>query len=817
MNHNATGYEEDMNPDMIDGIHEGRDQWGAKNVKLAMRAEAIVKHLDPRRIVYHHASGNLGVMHDSNFYPNFAPIQELDDWFEHWAAAGVKPVFTCEYGAPFTWDWTMYRGWYKGQREWGSAKVPWEFCLAEWNAQFFGDRAYQISEAEKTNLRWEAKQFRAGNVWHRWDYPTPVGSDRLDECYPVFAMYLTDNWRAYRTWGVSGISPWEYANFWKLRAGVDRSRKVLKVDWDNLQRPGLSPDYIDQRFERMDIAFERSDWVATPAAQALIRNNRPLLAYVAGKPGAFTSKDHNFLPGETVEKQIVLINNSREAVTCEAGWSFNLPQPITGKRQVSVAASNQAQIPLRFELPKALAAGSYEIHLAAKFGAGETQRDRFVIHVMPEVSAGHKIGSGTKAALFDPHGETAKLLNRMGVRAQPIPANADLSPYDILVVGKAALTVDGAAPDITRVRDGLKVIVFEQTSDVLEKRFGFRVEEYGLRQLFPRVPDHPVLAGVTPENLRDWRGSATILPPRLKYELRPRYGPTVEWAGIPVTRVWRCNNRGNVASVLIEKPARGDFLPILDGGFSLQYCPLMEYREGKGMVLFCQLDVTDRTEGDPAAEMLMRNLLRYTVDWKPIPHRTGMYAGDPAGSTYLESLGILVHAYDGTHLSNNEVLVLGPGGGLALAKEATVLTDFLKSGGRLLAIGLDQNDVTALLPFKVTMKEAEHIASFFEPFGVSSLLAGIGPADIHNRDPRELSLVSSGADVIGDGVLAKLETANVVFIQMPPWQFEGSQRFNLRRTFRHTSVLLNRLLVWCNSQVFRISCLGIGLGNVEPR
>src|SRR5205814_2330485 len=41
MSHNATGYEEDMNPDMIDGIHDGRDQWGLENVTLATRAETI--------------------------------------------------------------------------------------------------------------------------------------------------------------------------------------------------------------------------------------------------------------------------------------------------------------------------------------------------------------------------------------------------------------------------------------------------------------------------------------------------------------------------------------------------------------------------------------------------------------------------------------------------------------------------------------------------------------------------------------------------------------------------------------------------------
>src|SRR5439155_22395528 len=137
---------------------------------------------------------------------------------------------------------------------------------------------------------------------------------------------------------------------------------------------------------------------------------------------------------------------------------------------------------------------------------------------------------------------------------------------------------------------------------VLERRLGFRVAEYGLRQVWPRLADHPALAGITAENLRDWRGEATLLSPQIDYEMRPRYGPTVKWCDIPVTRGWRCGNRGNLASVLIEKPARGDFLPIVDGGYSLQYSPLMQYREGRGMILFCQMDVTGRTESDPVAE-----------------------------------------------------------------------------------------------------------------------------------------------------------------------------------------------------------------------
>ena len=364
------------------------------------------------------------------------------------------------------------------------------------------------------------------------------------------------------------------------------------MDWDNLQRPGFSADFIERRYERIDLAYEASDWIPSVAAKAVIRNNQPLLAYLAGKPGSFTSKGHNFHSGETVEKQIIIINNSRETVECECSWSLALPEPLTGSRNISVATGEQGRIPLQFELPFALSPGEYELKMTVKFSSDETQEDSFKIHVLPSIKA-PKLK--TKNALYDPKGETAKLLDEMGVLYQQVEslggghvacdggvsegkgvveADTNLAEYDMLIVGKEALTVDGAAPDIGRVRDGLKVLMFEQTSDALEKRLGFRVQEYGLRNVFERVPDHPVLAGLDTDNLRDWRGEATLLPPRLtEYQRHPRYGTTVERCGITVTQAWRAGCRGNVASVLIEKTTCGDFLPLVDGGFSLQYSP----------------------------------------------------------------------------------------------------------------------------------------------------------------------------------------------------------------------------------------------------
>jgi hypothetical protein len=790
MSHNATGYDEDMNPDMIDGIHDPRDGWSRNNVRLALRAESIVKALDPSRIVYHHSSGNLGSMHTINFYLNFTPVQELSDWFEHWATTGVKPVFLCEYGVPFSWDWAMYRGWYKGQRSFGSARVPWEFCLAEWNAQFLGDRAFRISEAEKKNLRWEAGQFRAGNLWHRWDYPYAVGSSAFSEREEVFARYLTDNWRAHRTWGISANSPWEYGIFWRLRDGVDRSRKEFKVDWQNLQKPGFSADYRQRRDWYFGLDGELADWVATAAAQALIRNNRPLLAYIGGKAEQVTSKDHNFHPGETVEKQLIIINNSRATVSCTCSWTLNLPQPAAGSKKLSLRTGAQERIPLRFDLPAMIVPGKYELAATIRFESGETQKDFFTIDVLARPPA---LPPGPKIALLDPKGETGKLLAGLNVHCQRVDATTDLSSFDLLIVGKGALTTDGPGPDAQGVRGGLKVVVFEQTAKVLEQRFGFRVAEYGLRQVFQRVPDHPLLAGLAGDHLRDWRGSATILPPRLDYTLRPRHGPSVRWCGIEVARAWRCGCRGNVASVLIEKPARGDFLPVLDGGYGLQYSPLLEYREGKGMVLFCQVDVTGRTEGEPAAEALVRNIIAYVSAWKPLPRRQALYVGDPAGQRHLESAGLALGSYTKGELAPDRALIVGPGGGHKLAGDAAAIRAWLDQGANLLAIGLDQAEARAFLPCKVEMKKGEHIAAYFAPPPMSSPLAGIGPADVHNRDPRELPLVAGGASVIGDGILAKAENANVVFCQFVPWQFDHKRQMNLKRTFRRAAFLVTRL------------------------
>jgi hypothetical protein len=302
-----------------------------------------------------------------------------------------------------------------------------------------------------------------------------------------------------------------------------------------------------------------------------------------------------------------------------------------------------------------------------------------------------------------------------------------------------------------------------------------------------------LISGLKAEHLHDWRGEATLSSPRLDYTLRPRYGPTVKWCDIELPRVWRCGNRGNVASVLIEKPACGDFLPIVDSGYALQYTPLMEYREGKGVVLFCQMDVTGRTEYEPAADALVRNLLNYVWGWKPRPARGVIYAGEAPGKKHLQAAGFKVADFAKAALTPGSVLIVGPGGGKQLAADNTAIGAWLKKNGRVLAIGLDEADANAFLPFDVRMKKAEHIAMYFGAMGAKSTFAGVGPADVHNRDPRTLSLVDFGPTVVGNGVLAHNKEGTVVFCQLVPWHFDPAKQMNLKRTFRRTSCAITRI------------------------
>ena len=334
MSHNATGYDEDMNPDLIDGIQQPRDQWSANNVKRALAAEAIVARLDPSRIVYHHSSGNLGSMHTMQLLHEHGPDPGTRRLVRALGHAGRQAAVHLRVHGALHLGLDDVSRLVQGRADLRQRAGALGILRGRVELAVPGDRAYRISEAEKKNLRWEAEQFRAGGSGIAGIIPYPVGSPVFDRPARGHRRSTSaDNWRAFRTWGVSAISPWEYSFFWSLREGVDKRpqaahgrlgeppaarvqpglhRRAVRAHGPGLRALGLDPD---------------GRRAGHPAQQP-----GRCLAYIAGKPAAFTSKDHNFYPGETVEKQIIVINNSRETVTCRlrAGRLSRRVSPFSG-------------------------------------------------------------------------------------------------------------------------------------------------------------------------------------------------------------------------------------------------------------------------------------------------------------------------------------------------------------------------------------------------------------------------------------------------------------------------------------------------------
>ena len=58
------------------------------------------------------------------------------------------------------------------------------------------------------------------------------------------------------------------------------------------------------------------------------------------------------------------------------------------------------------------------------------------------------------------------------------------------------------------------------------------------------------------------------------------------------------------------------------------------------------------------------------------------------------------------HVDGPLLILAGPGSGKILARRAASIAEWLKAGGNMLAVGVEQADADALLPFKVGIKRA---------------------------------------------------------------------------------------------------------------
>ena len=759
-NHNHGGAWGDQNPLRIGGEYKRANARQERETKEKARDNFLalqkrVVSLDPSRPVYSHASGSLGGQYSLNAYFNWAPCQERSDWLEHFSRHGRYPLSFVEYGLPHVASFSSYRGpgfiWNEKaeQTSWDA-----EYCAAE-----YGDRTAEWTP-ERLRLLDRFVEDGAAKV-HFGRYCL---LERFQQVNQIQADYFRRNLPALRAWGIGLMLPWDYPSF--FRRNTDNF--PLKPNPDRLKglnEPGIVPDN-----------FRWGDYFVTPYPQNYTRTaigdvvhewNQPLIAWIGGGE-SFTTQEHNYRPGDTVRKQLVILNDLRTRIGCS--YSVRIKeQPASAVRgDVEIAPGGKALIPVALSLPPETAPGSRTLIAEFQFDNGEKRSHTFPVHILPAAA----VGKLSPVALYDPKGETEALLKRLGIPFRKIAGIGEAAGCRTLIIGRKALSATGALPDLSGVRDGQNVLIFEQETAVL-KRLGFRWQEYGLRKLFPRLDTHPALTNLEEAHLSDWHGESTLLPPYLDYD--QFFCPKQEWCGFSNSRVWRCRNRGVVAHVLMEKPSVGCFRPILDGGFALQYAPLLEYREGKGTIVVCQLEVAARTVNDPAADELTVNLVRYIRQAKPLPARAYRLIAGAEFRDFLNSFRLKGED------ENADLVLVGPG-----AERYPDLTETLRRGGTVIALGLSEAELKNILPglpVKTVLNSPSQLADLSAPE-----FAGINNQDTAFQTRLNFAGIR-GRDIAADSVGG----GRAVVIGVIP-QMLDQKIFRLRAGWRRRAFLISQVL-----------------------
>jgi hypothetical protein len=549
--------------------------------------------LNPGSLVAYYQQGVVGDYRSYMQYLGYGtPIQTREEWPRYWSEQRPSPFFGAELDIcsnMYLWRWQ--KGFRTGRTAFTQGTPP---LATEHAARYFGPEAYERETLES------AKAIKA-----HADKEAEYDLSKSANAVALKAFMIENTSRAWRTYGISYL---------------------LLDDTKITYRPDL-------KLNEPELAYQR--------------NNARFLAYIGGRKEDFVRKDHAFFSGESVQKQFILINGKFHPVKAEVQWRLVKKESgkvvrIQRERLQRVKAGDIFKLPVEFVVPDVQQKTHYTLAMEV-LQEGEMTRDAFDIEVFPSPKK-TSIGK-TKTLVFDEQGDTLELLQKAGVAAEKVSLQSkeDLAGADLLIIGRSSYPKDTTTANalFKAAEAGLNILCFEQTE---KEVFGLKNDDPNSRHAFISAPDHPVVKGLANEDFRNWRGASNILEPYPDYRKGIKYGLLDHKKGrgfFGQNEFAHWSSNGTVASFHFEKPQTGSFKTILSSGFDLLYSPLIELRPGKGKILLCQLDVTNRYGVDPVATRITNSLLEYSAQKRKKPNHNIAWWGSPYWGNALGELKAL--------------------------------------------------------------------------------------------------------------------------------------------------------------------------------
>ena len=690
----------------------------------------LYEEIDPSFHLHYYfrggAGGNtFGIMHSLSYG---VPLQDMEEWISYWAQTRpwvFLPIEQQIFSRPAYF-------WQRGSKE---------SVILEHHARFFGEKGYRMATEELVNW-WQESGMK--NKWGRSN-TIPVSQEYWKDLYCLAFERVLRSWRTYRMSGCLWHVPTKVVYLFK------------KSGWD--------PKGEFNRFGKM-----------------LKTVNDSVVFYIGGPKEDFVVKDHSFWPGEAIEKSLIVVNNSMGDLPGTVTWKATTKAgEALGGETVRLDAKQGDVVfhPVRIEAPKATQRTELTISASYKSADGKWSfEDTFEAAVHPRSTPPKP---GRAVAVFDSNGETVAVLKKMGIpykwftREAVVAGSTSLLPFSMLIIGKnsfaeAVENFRRNIPFTHTVREGFRVLVLSQRNRNVA---GLSVENFRTHRAFKLAGVSPLLAGLQPEDFVEWRGESQHLPAYQPWckpwersstdSLGDKHGQKNSFAQ---RRFCHWSNKGMIATFCFEKPQYGNFRCLLQNGFDLLYSPLIEFYQGKGKVIFSQLDLIDHYGIDPVATLLLGRMIADCA--KPATgalEKLG-YLGAEGGKELLDALQVDYRA--GTR--RKKVLFAE----LSEMADGTRLESFVKAGGTAVVSIWDQASADKL-PVKVKVEETKY---FRTELPGAPVFAGLGVSDFYFRKVRDdvplVTSVAGKAPASGIAGVIPYGKGKIVYIQVEPEMFDDN-------------------------------------------
>lgn len=614
----------------------------------------MVKKWDPTREIAS-ANGPFSPVETCTRYLNDdLDLQEREEFYEYWFNSGPnrKVIWASEFGTPIAGHWFIrYVDFQLPQANYSrNPKIHLENA-----ARYFGDSMYKAPKKEDF-AEWMKGGFSSTHA-------------RMPIQQKLNALNIGKIWRAWRTYGVNS-SGHHVLNESGYGRPLDKTLKDPMTRFgfktlDDPRCPGYSSIVGSGSFSMYGVD------PMTPAAQSYLDATKPLMAYIGGPDRHFVSKDHLYYADSKVRKAYVVVNDLDDPAEIDGHWQVKSADGkvvAEGKLKGTVKPGHRSltELPIEFDAPAVVKKTDYTISVTAKSNLEGKLDDTFDITVFPTHKKPVVKFNGTiyKTNISDdlthesPHffinRDNQEFLKNAGIDAklikglktfqyigcnpgaawnllkpvrhgkETIPARKLITegtpkPGDILLIPRHTLEsgmdvgIDGRQL-VQRllekmnmdklVEEGLKVLVLEQK---MSNIMGINAERTRPRRTFISAKGHPVFDGLDDSDLSYWTGKSN-----LEAEISP-YSPSEN--RVP-ERLWHTSATNAVATKPLIRPQVGSCRALSVCGFDLGESPLLEVTRGKGRIIFCQYDITNRYGKDPAATRLFDNIIKYLTEVK---------------------------------------------------------------------------------------------------------------------------------------------------------------------------------------------------------